>query len=319
MNLDRRQFARAASSGIALFVVPGWFAACQRARDSERTSFGPGERPLLLLHVSDDWQRRDQLGEVFGVFLLNASDEELALLATCDIACATTAELERAGVESANVHAVLQAPGEPALAAIAGEIPFPVYNPYVFRLGEPQPEPITESFDDWIVPRVAVNHAWLSAQLARALGPGSRAFELGLARDAVARGPVSADVAPTSERATATPCLAFEQAQRHPEHRSEWLLLLATQVRDRWSVVGPPGSGWARGGGCGEELELPSPAPSWQVGPRLPSLMVGCGQAYIPEISRRFLRFHCESLNQVAPFDLNGFQSLNESLVRRAR
>lgn len=157
----------------------------------------------------------------------------MALLATCDIACATTAELERAGVESANVHAVLQAPGEPALAAIAGEIPFPVYNPYVFRLGEPQPEPITESFDDWIVPRVAVNHAWLSAQLARALGPASRAFELGLARDAVARGPVSADVAPASERATATPCLAFEQAQRHPEHRSEWLLLLATQVRDR--------------------------------------------------------------------------------------
>lgn len=57
------------------------------------TALAPDERPLLLLNVVDDQRQREVLGEVFGIFLLHAADEDLALLATCDIACAMTAEI----------------------------------------------------------------------------------------------------------------------------------------------------------------------------------------------------------------------------------
>ena len=295
MTLDRRQFARAASSGIALFAIPGWFAACQRARHSEMTALAPDERPLLLLNVVDDQRQREVLGEVFGIFLLHAADEELALLATCDIACATTAEIEGMGLDVAAVHAVLQVPGEPALAVVQGKFPFTSYDPYAPHNEETAVEAFSGDGNEWVLSRVAANHAWIAAQLARALGMGSKAFELGLARDVAAHGPHPDGVTPTHERAVATPCLAFERASAKPEQRREWLRLLAEQVRDRWSVLGPPGSSWLTLSGCGGTLEPPPPVPSWGPGLRFPALAMQCGLGFVHPIASRFLSFYCET------------------------
>ncbi|NUP96792.1 MAG: hypothetical protein HUU28_11575, partial [Planctomycetaceae bacterium] len=165
MNLNRRQFARAASSGLALFAIPGWFAACQRAEQGGEKGGGgaDGEVVKLVLQVEKDEGRRARLGELFGSFLTKARIEEQAPLATCEITCATTEELAGLGIELEGVLAVLTIPGAKPVAAIVERD----------ESGTLWPGPDSDAEYDQEMRRA---HAKLAAQLARALAPGIAAL-----------------------------------------------------------------------------------------------------------------------------------------------
>jgi hypothetical protein len=281
MTLDRRQFARAASSGIALFAIPGWFAACARTKALavEPPPDVPDARPLLVLHVSDDLERRWRLGEIFGLFLMHGRDAELAALATCDLACATTAELKDCGLDLAQVHALVLAPGAQPAVALEGEFPFEDIH------ADPEDELAfewsKENLDKLMRANAEANYAWIAEQLGRALGPGSVAFEFGCRLERQRHGELGDGATPTLERALARPFLALERAERLPEQRAEWQRALAGVTRERWVRASPKGSSWANAGFCGRRYEnLPSAA-------RQVSRM--CGMAQTPEYTRRFL------------------------------
>jgi hypothetical protein len=114
MELDRRQVVRASAAGLALFALPGMFAARARAERGQVAEPEPERREwarfVLALHASEDLGQRMELGECFGSFLLHAEDEQLAPLAVCDIVSATTDEMLGLPWPGAPVHAVLLEP-----------------------------------------------------------------------------------------------------------------------------------------------------------------------------------------------------------------
>lgn len=272
MNLDRRQFARAASSGLALFAIPGWFAACQRAEQgSEKGGGGVGGGGVrLVLHVEKDLERRERLGDLFGSFLMKARIEEQAPLATCEIACATTEELAGLGIELDGVLAVLMVPGKKPIAALA-------------ELVEPGTQDADGSAEVDYDVSMRSDHERLAAQLARALGPGSAALDYGVEREHARLGALPAGSDPSVELARTRPCQALRAAQRDPEQREAWLLQLALVVRDRWTRQAPAGSTWVERHGCGLEWGQPNPNEA---------LGALCGMGDVPEYAKRFLHFY---------------------------
>ncbi len=274
MNLNRRQFARAASSGLALFAIPGWFAACQRAEQGGEKGGGgaDGEVVKLVLQVEKDEGRRARLGELFGSFLTKARIEEQAPLATCEITCATTEELAGLGIELEGVLAVLTIPGAKPVAAIVERD----------ESGTLWPGPDSDAEYDQEMRRA---HAKLAAQLARALAPGSAALDWGIERERAQVGVLPTDRYPTAELARTRPCQALRAADRHAELRDAWLLQLALVVRNRWSKQAPAGSTWAEDHGCGVSYELPDGTEA---------LGVLCGMGDVPEYAKRFLHFYSD-------------------------
>jgi hypothetical protein len=277
--LDRRQFARAASSGIALFAIPGWFAACARTRATVTTK-GPEpseSRPQLVLHVPDDKGGRRRLGQLFGIFLVRGEPAELAPLATCELACATTAELADRGEDLSAVKALLKTPEHGAVAALSGEFPF-----------EGPVEWETDPYGLAFAESVRKNLAWMAAQLARALGPGSAAFEDGLARERAAGLGFDASETPSAERASSAPCHALAAAAANPATREAWNLELTNFAVNRWFDAAPRGSSWATNRGCVEVIESRR---------RDEQLSTKCGMGHVPPIAQRFLHlFSAEEL-----------------------
>jgi hypothetical protein len=279
-QLDRRHFARAASSGLALFAIPGWFAACARPRPAVGLPApGPDEnRPRLLLHVSNDEARRWRLGQVFGIFLMRGAPEELAPLATCELRCATTTDLEAWGVDLTEAHAILDVRGQAPAIALRGNFPNEDYDSSAF---EPDDRRYAE--------RVHGNHRWIAAQLAQALGPGSPAFERGLARERAAGLGFDANASPSPERVSSAPCHSLAAAQANPSTREAWHKALATFAVDRWLDEAPAGSSWATTYGCAETLEKPL---------HEEQLSIRCGMGHVPAMGRRFLHlFSVEELH----------------------
>jgi hypothetical protein len=279
MNLNRRQFARAASSGLALFAIPGWFAACQRADSSQVGQLEPGERPRLVLHVPDDEARRDTLGLLLGLFLMHGDDAELAWLAACDIECATTLQLDYRGFDLSRVHALLFVPGEPPVVALEGNFPFE--DLYAVPDDERNVEWSNQLLDKRLRTRTTANNTWIAAQLAKVLGPGSRAFELGCARERERFGELPVGQQPSFECALSTPFLSADKAAQRPSQSVEWSGALASVVRERWRSISPKGSSWAGSHGCGLDLETPPPSREL--------LLYACGMGHSPEFTRRFL------------------------------
>lgn len=277
-HLDRRQFARAASSGLALFAIPGWFAACAR---TERSPVQPSERPVLVLRVHDDVSLRRQLGESFGLYLIHGTDEQLAWLATCDLACATTDELESHGLDLTGVHALLLCPGAAPRVVLCGEFPSVRLEGEAQEARAPTPMWGSPEENQLLRSRAEADYAWIAEQLVEALGPGSSAFEWGCARDRRAAGELPTGATPTFTRALETPFLALEQAARSSARRAAWNAELASVVHERWRSTAPQGSSWSSYSGCGIEFEnLPAASEA---------LAVACGMGHVPEYSRRFL------------------------------
>ncbi|MCY3003756.1 MAG: hypothetical protein NTV21_18320 [Planctomycetota bacterium] len=291
MNLDRRQFASAAWSGLALFVIPGWFAACARTDSKQVGQLEPGQRPRLVLHTPDDEARREVLGTLLGLYLMHAEDAELAWLAACDIECATTLQLDYRGFDLKRVHAVLFVPGEPPVAAIEGD--FPYENLYAAPEGEPTREWSNAKLDVQLRARTKTNNAWIAAQLAKVLGPGSRASELGCARERERFGDLPIGQQPSFECALSTPFLSAAKAAQRPSQRVEWSGALASVVRERWRTISPQGSSWASYHGCGVDLETPPPSREL--------MTMACGIGHSPQYTRRFL--YLFSADERAEFD----------------
>lgn len=278
-RLDRRQFVSVAASGLALFVIPGWFAACSRTGSSPVGQLEAGDKPRLVLHAPDEGARREILGLLLGLFLMHGDDAELAWLAGCDIECATTLQLDYRGFDLGKVHAVLFVPGEPPVVALEGSFPFE--DLYAATEGEPTREWSSATMNAQLRARTKANNAWIAAQLAKVLGPGSRAFELGCARERERSGDLPVGQQPSFECALATPFLSIAQSARQPTQSVEWSGALASVVRERWRTISPQGSSWAKSGGCGLNLETPPPSREL--------VAYACGMGHSPEFTQRFL------------------------------
>ncbi|MCY3003757.1 MAG: hypothetical protein NTV21_18325 [Planctomycetota bacterium] len=280
MNLDRRQFARASSRGLALFAIPGWFAACQGGRREQLLESDDGGRTQLVLKVSDGATVSAELGEFFGIFLLHASDAQLAPLATCELTCAHAEELAGCGLSLQGVHAIVRVSGEAPVVALSGRFPYSTYTDNV--PGEPEAEWDPALIGERFERRSAIQHAWIAKQLASVLGPGSSALARGCARERAAHGELPADARPSLELARTRPCLALERSALSPKQRVAWEAALAGVVRERWSVASPEGSSWVTDTGCGFRFENV---------PLNPHSGIACGMAFLAPAARRFLYF----------------------------
>jgi hypothetical protein len=201
-------------------------------------------RPLLLLHASDDARLRDELEETFERFLRNAVDEELALLATCEVECVTSRKLVELGLDPEGAQVVLFEPGEPAVVLIRGRIPQPVgaSAPSVLAANDGKPVSARER----LARHSRVSTEFLAQHLARALGPGSAASARGCARELAlfdenmtGTGAFASEV-PFDWRAQSAPFHLALQATHDAEARSA----LAQYARERWYWGELKGSRW---------------------------------------------------------------------------
>lgn len=224
---------------------------------------------MLVLHVADDEGRRRRLGQLFGVFLLRGEPADLAPLATCELACATTAELAGCGEDLSKLKALLKTSEHGEVVALSGEFPFE--------------EPSDQDSDPYglaFAESVRKNLAWMAAQLAKVLGPGSAAFEAGLARERAAGLGFDASATPSPGRASSAPCHALAAAAANPATREAWNLELTNFAVNRWFDAAPRGSSWATNRGCVEVIESRR---------RDEQLSTKCGMGHVPPIAQRFL------------------------------
>jgi hypothetical protein len=288
MELDRRQFARTLGAGIAACTVPGWLAACAR-RDggaTEHVSESGLRRPdvaaaakkgraMLFLHVEDDAERSADLGRVVGSFLLQATDVEVAPLATVELSCATTAEiLELAPdlVSWTGVRAVLVPLHSPPVCILDGDPP-----PVVWTHWGQEEAGLHEA-------SIRERNAWFAKALQRGLGDDAASLERHADDERAAVGAAPEGATPSEKYTDTWPNRARLRASREPERREAWIAALAASARAKVKAVPPAGSVWATSGGCGVSYELPGGAD--------PSAGIACGMGHVPEISRRFLHFY---------------------------
>lgn len=276
MELDRRELVRASAAGLALFALPGMFAARARAENVQAAGAEADRsrwRYLLVLHASEDRSQRADLGECFGSFLLHAEDEQLAPLAVCDIVSATTDEMLGLPWPGAPVHAVLLEPAGKVLPALIGDLW------QSSGIG-----PSRRLTDEEVEARYRAVHASIAGQLARVI-PGERAaLEAWAARERAELGKLPNPTSPKLANARRFPWQARLCVLDMPNRRKAWLQALAQSVRDRWGPLAPAGSVWGRRGGCG----------TWfHGGPEISGGGAGpCGTGFVPEVSASFLHFY---------------------------
>lgn len=278
MELDRRELVRASAAGLALFALPGMFAARARAEKAQvaQPREREGTRFVLVLHASEDLGQRMELGECFGSFLLHAEDEQLAPLAVCDITSATTEEMLGLPWPGAPVQAVLLEPAGKALPALIGDL---------WRSsGIGQSRRLT---DEEVEACYRAVHASIAGQLARVI-PGERAaLEAWAARERAELGKLPNPTSPKLANARRFPWQARLCMLDMPNRRKAWLQVLAQSVRDRWESRAPVGAVWGWHGGCwGPVFKGPPEMANNGGGP--------CGTGYVPELSARFLHFYRE-------------------------
>lgn len=279
MELDRRELVRASAAGLALFALPGMFAARARAQkaqaagaEAERSNW----RYLLVLHASEDRSQRADLGECFGSFLLHAEDEQLAQLAVCDITSAPTEELLGLPWPGAPVQAVLLEPAGKALPALIGGL-------WRRRVTD---KPRTGSEEE-VVEDYRATHAGIAAQLARVIPSDRVSLEAWAAAEQRELGKLPNPTSPKLANARRFPWQARLCTFDMPNRRKAWLQVLAQSVRDRWEGRAPVGAVWGRHSGCW--------GPIFQGPPELAQSGGGpCGTGFVPEISARFLHFYRE-------------------------
>lgn len=240
MKLGLRQFVLGVCS--VLLVA----CASERAAKLEQVEPAPrlAVRPLLLLHASDDLGQRGELESAFGLLLVEATDEELAPLATCDVECVTSSALAKFGVAPEGVQVVLLEPGQPPVVLVRGRLPRNVMDPGASVLSPNDGTLVTARERLARTPRPArLEHEFLAERLNGALGPGSPAFERGCERERAAfEGSMTSTASdiPLPWRAEGAPFHLLSQAS----HDSEAVTALATYTRERWFRHAPKGSYW---------------------------------------------------------------------------
>jgi hypothetical protein len=276
MELDRRELVRASAAGLALFALPGMFAARARA---ERGQVAGTEveraktRFLLVLHADAEARRRAELGECFGSFLLNAEAAQLAPLAVCDITCASTEEFPGLPWKGAPVHAVLIEPVGKVQLALVGDL---ARSKHVSGAAL---SPGTRLQDAW-----RHVHALIAAQLARVIPSGEDALLAWAEQERIELGPLPNPTLVRLESAQRWPWQARRLALEDRKRRDAWLYALADSVRERWERHAPAGAVWGNRGGCGVTFQGPPELVQRGGGP--------CGTGMVPEESARFLHFY---------------------------
>lgn len=215
-------------------------------RNELRTHVVPlAVRPRLLLHASDDPEQRVELGRSFGNFLRGATEEDLALLATCEVECVSSRELAGLGLEVTDTQLALVEPGEPAVVLVRGRLPRANAVASVFAENDGAPVSARERFAATERP-TQLAREFFAKRLVLALGPGSPAFARGCARELVLcdealteTGAFESEV-PLDERAQSAPFHLAVQAAQRPAA----LAALATYARERWIGAAPRGSEW---------------------------------------------------------------------------
>ncbi|MCY3003752.1 MAG: hypothetical protein NTV21_18300 [Planctomycetota bacterium] len=283
MELDRRELVRASAAGLALFALPGMFAARARA-EKARAAGGNPERArtrfLLVLHADRDARRRRELGECFGSFLLDAEPEQLAPLAVCDITSATTEEMLGLPLPGAPVHAVLVEPAGRVVPALVGELaPARRDGPTVLSLEQFKLEQ-------------RASHERIAAQLARVIPSSPELIASWAAQERIELGSMPTPTSPSSEWARRWPWQARQAVQDEPAQRFGWSIALAGAVHNRWRRRAPAGTVWGRYGLREVSDEAPIEFARCLAGP--------CGTGRVPEQSVKFLHFHRE--DEVADF-----------------
>lgn len=281
MSVDRRQILAGAGAGLVAISLPSWFAACRTTEVAPSPPAYAGVpagdgRALLILHVEDDEGRSAELGRLVGTFLMHATDEQVALLAGCDLVCASTRELAERGPECAqrkDVRAVVVLSREQPVCAVSGNL-------------YPTPLSIESSDSDraqenWIRAR----HVWLAEQLASVLEPDRATIERRAAEELASHDLAPVDGLSPADFAREWPRTTRLRAEQELERRAEWFAALADEVRARLCMDSPPGSTWATWTGCAATYDKPL---------HDVRVAIGCGMGHSPKIGRRFLHFYTQ-------------------------
>lgn len=243
MKFRFRQLVLVVCSALVIGCASEGAAQLERVEPAPRLAV----RPLLLLHASDDLRQRGELESAFERLLVDATDEELTPLATCDVECVTTSALAKLGVAPEGVQVVLLEPGQPAVVLVRGRIPRIVENsgPSVFAVNDGTPVSARERAAR--TPRAPrIRYEFLAERLSGALGPGSPAFRRGCERERAVFGATMTSCSPSESetplhwRAEGAPFHLLGHATQH----SEAVTALATYARERWLRQAPSGSYW---------------------------------------------------------------------------
>jgi hypothetical protein len=279
----RRDFLRAAAAAA---TTPAWLArafaddaAPGRAallKDAYARACAQG-RPLLLFVVPADREQHGERGGVLGEWLQHAAGEAQEGLAQCAIACASIDEARKALPKIAlpagePLMVLLEAvPGQPAAQAIAPQLPAVE--------GDRSPSPKERrAIDRAILARVAcVSRAFLDklepdagTRRARAERNAASMTEAERARMAEIRQGRGALGGRTVENAEVLrgATLLLHAAEENAFERARVRKLLRKAYLEAVRDADPTGASWADG------------------------TCPGCGLAYVPELSRKFLRFY---------------------------
>ncbi len=279
----------AAGASIPAWLALRFLALGDRAARSIRTSYEAdverlgvalrGARsegkPLLVLVVPENGAARLERGTAIASLLRLGPVEALADLASCRVTCATLAQLSE--------HApVPPADGEPwaALVEPAGDVRI------VCATLPPLPPPNMVDHRDLVARRSAILGAALSDAIA-----GDREVLERRARDARAALDVTEIAA--IEASLATPAeldgalvergAALLRLAAEDGHRARLLRVLADATERRLVHGSPAGARWATALPCGYAIDGEEP------------VVYPCGMAFVPEHSKRFLRFYVAS------------------------
>jgi hypothetical protein len=226
------------------------------------------------------------IGEAWGQLVRFGSDQALADLALCDLACAELSLVRQVrpaleGVPLGDVLALLIEPGSRRVRTVEADLTITT----AFNLWE---EGGMEQYEAQAAKRVER----MASALNSVLAPNVEVVEQRLTQwgaavgqDNVARARAAFDSPrpPSAEIAARYPTFARAEAEEHVEQRAAWLEPLAATTRKRIEQGAPAGSRWAENTGCGCEIEGEGGTGG-----------VACGMGRVPEMGRRFLAYWVE-------------------------
>jgi hypothetical protein len=292
--MERREFLRLAAAGTAGLAVPPWIARAffgepidPAAQDGSTRldealhraiTFG---KPLLVLVVPVDLSEANQRGTLFGGLLNTVGDDALAVLALCEVVCATVAQVRRVVGED-RFEEPLMILLEPASLSILAtpidpELP-PARKPFMShgdceRAARNRIEIAARAIHDAVAP----DSQTISR---RAEVAGTTLSPEEISRLAEVAGGDFVLATALADRGAA---VLYRIGEEDPSRRPCVIEILARAAIARLVLSPPRGSKWALTSGCDFWFEDGTPKE-----------MLRCGMALVPIVSQRFLRFFVE-------------------------
>jgi hypothetical protein len=256
-------------------------AALERARDRRR--------PFVAIVIPEDDDGKRTRGELFGEYLMNATEEQLAPLAACELAAVPIEEL-RTSVKLTGVPLALRIEPSGEVATVGAEVAPPRVGAKRAMSDEAGAERVIDERVAFVAQQMATLTGHRDAALLRRralvaaalLGADERA-RLDGAGDARA-----IDALPLGLVERGAPILEARATEASPTVRAAILRALGRSVAARVRGGRVPGSHWARASGCGlDEVEgMPE---------RGEVIAMDCGMGHVPPRASRFLYFYSQT------------------------